>query len=198
MAQRTVGRRASYWRERRGVSQRELAIRLGRSASWMRKVESGERALERLPVLDAVAEALRVDVRVLLGRELVRDGDMCPDGVEVAAIRRALERYDHLLAADAGAVVDRGRLRIGVHYAWVAFAGTDYGTLGRTLPHLIDRAQAVVAGADGERRGGGFRGCRRRRIGSPRPGCASWARTSWRGSRRIVRSRRASVPVIRS
>ncbi|MGW1997798.1 helix-turn-helix domain-containing protein [Embleya sp. NPDC001921] len=108
-----AARTRSYWRERRGVSQRELAIRLGRSASWMRKVESGERALERLPVLDAVAEALRVDVRVLSGRELVRDGDMCADGVEVAAIRRALERYDHRLAADAGAVVDRGRLRIG-------------------------------------------------------------------------------------
>ncbi|MGW1997799.1 hypothetical protein [Embleya sp. NPDC001921] len=35
---------------------------------------------------------------------------------------------------------------------WVAFAGTDYGTLGRTLPHLIDRAQAAVAGAATTRR----------------------------------------------
>ncbi|MFI6986492.1 helix-turn-helix domain-containing protein [Embleya sp. NPDC050154] len=149
MTQRTVGQRVSYWRERRGLSQRELAIRLGKSASWMQKVESGERALERLPVLDALAEALRVDLQVLLGRDLMRDSDMCLDGVEVAAIRRALERYDHLLTAP-GVAVDRGRLRIGVHYAWVAFAGTDYGTLGRTLPHLIDRAQAAVATADGD------------------------------------------------
>ncbi|MFE3205695.1 helix-turn-helix domain-containing protein [Embleya sp. NPDC059237] len=113
--QRTIGQRVSYWRERRGLTQRELAIRLGKSLSWMEKIESGERALERLPLVDAVAEALRIDVQILLGREPARDSDTCLDGVEVAAIRRALERYDTLLAPTPTAPADLGRLRIGTH-----------------------------------------------------------------------------------
>lgn len=43
-----------------------------------------------------------------------------------------------------------GRLRIGAHYAWTASAATDYGTLGRTPPDLIDPPKAVAASLDGD------------------------------------------------
>src|SRR6185503_9527658 len=63
-----VGKRVRYWRTRRGLSRAEFAARVGRSPSWVDKIESGERALSRLPMLDRVAEALNVQVDVLTRR----------------------------------------------------------------------------------------------------------------------------------
>ena len=44
-----LGARIAYWRERRGMTQRLLADRVGRSKSWIEKVEAGTRSADRLP-----------------------------------------------------------------------------------------------------------------------------------------------------
>src|SRR5260370_30476733 len=51
MDDRELGSRIAYWRERRGVTQRLLADRIGRSQSWVEKVEAGTRRANRLPIL---------------------------------------------------------------------------------------------------------------------------------------------------
>ena len=62
-----LGARISYWRERRGMTQLLLADRIGRSKSWIEKVEAGKRSANRLPLLLAICEELRIDLPVLIG-----------------------------------------------------------------------------------------------------------------------------------
>jgi ribosome-binding protein aMBF1 (putative translation factor) len=49
-----LGQRIAYWRERRGITQKLLADRIGRSKSWIEKVEAGTRSANRLPNLMAI------------------------------------------------------------------------------------------------------------------------------------------------
>ena len=57
---REIGRRVARWRARRGLTRGQFAELCDRSLSWVDKVESGERGLLRLPMLERVAEVLHV------------------------------------------------------------------------------------------------------------------------------------------
>src|ERR1700733_12375693 len=89
-----LGARISYWRERRGMTQQLLADRVGRSKSWLEKVEAGTRSADRLPILLTICQELQIDLPVLIGRDLIRDTRECIDDAQVDKIRAALERYD--------------------------------------------------------------------------------------------------------
>ncbi|QOC95389.1 helix-turn-helix domain-containing protein [Micromonospora craniellae] len=65
-----VGRRVAYWRGRRKLSQQVFADRLGKSKSWVDKVERGVRSLDKVSTLQEVATVLRIDTAVLLGRDV--------------------------------------------------------------------------------------------------------------------------------
>lgn len=87
-------------RKLRGMTQQEFAAALGRSESWVSQVERNVQPLDRLPVLQAVAETLGVAVDEL--REAAPAGDAWAelDG----SLRRALpgdlcEQVDVLAAA---------------------------------------------------------------------------------------------------
>ena len=56
-----VGQRIRALREREGLSQAELARRVGTSASHLNKLEGGQRAAT-IPTLEAIAKALRLGV----------------------------------------------------------------------------------------------------------------------------------------
>ncbi len=62
-----LGQRVAHFRRRRGISQLVLAARLGRSESWVSKVERGERRIDRLSVIEQLATVLEVDPGTLLG-----------------------------------------------------------------------------------------------------------------------------------
>jgi transcriptional regulator with XRE-family HTH domain len=62
---RAIGRRVRYWRQRRNIDRQRFADMVGRSTSWLDKVEKGERSLLRLPMLERVAEALGVEPSAL-------------------------------------------------------------------------------------------------------------------------------------
>ena len=64
----TIGQRVARCRKARGMSQEVLAHLLGRSHSWLTKVERGERQLDRMSTIREVARVLRVDVAELIGR----------------------------------------------------------------------------------------------------------------------------------
>src|ERR1700755_432918 len=95
-----IGRRVAYWRSRRKMSQQVFADRLGKSKSWVDKVERGVRRLDKLYVVYEIADVLQLDVQLLLGKEPERRPDTinCVDQVEVEEIRAALERYDSISA----------------------------------------------------------------------------------------------------
>lgn len=56
----SIGQRIALIRRRRGLSQAALAARIGRSESWLSKVERGDRPIERLSILGELAAVLDV------------------------------------------------------------------------------------------------------------------------------------------
>ncbi|MEV7012387.1 helix-turn-helix transcriptional regulator [Streptosporangium sp. NPDC051022] len=63
--QRALGRRIAQERKRRGLSQPELARLIDRSVAWVSQVERGVRKVDRMSVLEKVAEALDVPLSEL-------------------------------------------------------------------------------------------------------------------------------------
>src|SRR3954447_23926465 len=63
--QRALGRRIAQERKRRGLSQAELARLIDRSVAWVSQVERGVRKVDRMSVLETVAEALDIPLSEL-------------------------------------------------------------------------------------------------------------------------------------
>lgn len=142
-----IGRRVAYWRGRRKMSQQVFADRLGKSKSWVDKVERGVRRLDKFSVVYEIADVLQVDVQLLLGKEVERrpEAQNCIDQVEVEEIRAALERYDQMSAffqavPHSPPLVE---MRKAVSHAWLTYQHAKYGVLARTLPKLLRDAQAA-------------------------------------------------------
>ncbi|HEU4426530.1 MAG TPA: helix-turn-helix domain-containing protein [Pilimelia sp.] len=149
MEELPIGRRVAYWRGRRRLSQQVFADRLGKSKSWVDKVERGVRRLDKFSVVYEIADVLQVDVQLLLSREPERrpDGIVAIDQVEVEEIRAALERYDHISAffhapAQPPPLTE---MRKAVTHAWLTYQHAKYGVLARALPWLLRQAQAADA-----------------------------------------------------
>jgi transcriptional regulator with XRE-family HTH domain len=149
MDDRELGSRIAYWRERRGVTQKLLADRIGRSKSWIEKVEAGTRSANRLPILMAICKELHIDLQVLIGREPTRDTRECINDIQVEAIRAALERYDAIRSqVPSEYSPDSSRLQSQVAYIWSAFELADYHVISRTLPDLLLDAQRCHVALD--------------------------------------------------
>ncbi len=148
-----IGRRVAYWRGRRKMSQQVFADRLGKSKSWVDKVERGVRRLDKFSVVYDIADVLQVDVQLLLGRDVGRRPESinCVDQVEVEEIRAALERYDQLssflhIPPQAPPLPE---LRKAVSHAWLTYQHARYGVLARALPKLLREAQAADTALSG-------------------------------------------------
>jgi transcriptional regulator with XRE-family HTH domain len=151
-----IGRRVAYWRTRRKMSQQVFADRLGKSKSWVDKVERGVRRLDKFSVVHEMADVLQVDVQMLLGRAPERrpESVTCVDLIEVEEIRAALERYDQIQGfrqppAEPPVLAEMHK---AVGHAWLTYQHAKYGVLARALPRLLRDAQAAdtaYAGTDG-------------------------------------------------
>ena len=145
-----IGRRVAYWRSRRKMSQQVFADRLGKSKSWVDKVERGVRRLDKFSVLYEIADILQIDVQLLHGKDPERRTDAlnCIDQVEVEEIRTALERYDSMSAYFDAAPCPPplADMRKAVNHAWLTYQYGRYGMLTRALPKLLRDAQAADAG----------------------------------------------------
>jgi transcriptional regulator with XRE-family HTH domain len=147
-----IGRRVAYWRGRRSMSQQIFADRLGKSKSWVDKVERGVRRLDKFSVVYDIADVLNVDVQLLMGRDPERrpGGVACMDQSEVDNIRGALERYEQVNAFSRPVEPPSlDELRKAVQHAWLAYQHARYEVLVRVLPRLLRDAQAADAGASG-------------------------------------------------
>jgi transcriptional regulator with XRE-family HTH domain len=149
-----MGRRVAYWRNRRKMSQQLFADRLGKSKSWVDKVERGVRRLDRFSVIYEIADVLQLDVQVLMGRDPARRPESvnCIDQVEVVEIRAALERYDKISTFVLAPVETPSltELQKAVGHAWLTFQHSKYGVLARMLPKLLRAAQAANASYTGD------------------------------------------------
>ncbi|SCL17205.1 helix-turn-helix domain-containing protein [Micromonospora inyonensis] len=128
-----IGRRVAQLRVRRGMSQQVLADRVGRSKSWVDKVERGVRTLDRLTMIETVAAALGVAPGVLVGRKVQRSS-----GTDVTAaveqVREALACYDTPSREWPSSVAELDR-QIG--YAWTAYRHAHHPQVLRMLPGLL-------------------------------------------------------------
>ncbi|MGC4806294.1 helix-turn-helix domain-containing protein [Micromonospora sp. DT233] len=135
-ADEPIGRRVARWRMRRRMTQQMLADRLGRSKSWVDKVERGVRPLDRYPVIQEVAEVLRVDSLLLLDGRPPSPAAGVPDGVD--ELRAALARYDIRRPTASAQQVGRQ-----VEHAWLSFQHAHYAQVVRLLPGLLDAARGL-------------------------------------------------------
>ncbi|WP_328341151.1 helix-turn-helix domain-containing protein [Micromonospora sp. NBC_00421] len=140
-----VGRRVAYWRGRRRLSQQVFADRLGRSKSWVDKVERGIRSLDKVSTLREIAAVLRIDAAVLLGRDT--QPAVTAQGVErVARIREALSAYEIALGRPAArGVPSADRVVRDVEHTWVLFQHARYPQVTDVLPGLLAGVQRVAA-----------------------------------------------------
>ena len=136
-----VGRRVALWRVRRRMTQQVLADRIGRSKSWVEKVERGVRTLDRFSLIQQVADVLRVDPTELLGDTGQPQIGGAPAGVD--AVRAALARYEVFAAGPAGPAPDAGEVSQRVEHAWSTYRHGDHPRLLRTVPELLDAARRL-------------------------------------------------------
>jgi transcriptional regulator with XRE-family HTH domain len=121
------------------MTQQQFADRLGRSKSWVDKVERGVRRLERVSSLREVADALRIDLGVLLADQ---PGRPDPAAAGVEGVRTALSRYH--VEAPSGPV-DLAELRARLGHAEQTYRHARYPQLLALLPGLLDAARAARA-----------------------------------------------------
>ncbi|MEU4565863.1 helix-turn-helix domain-containing protein [Micromonospora sp. NPDC023956] len=151
-----VGRRVAYWRGRRKLSQQVLADRLGKSKSWVDKVERGVRSLDRVSTLQDIAAVLRIDTAVLLGRNAQPAG-VAERAEGVERIRVALSAYEIALERPAARrVLPADRLVREVAHAWTTFQHARYPqTAAELINEAADMAARVGDGHDHHRTGFG-------------------------------------------
>jgi transcriptional regulator with XRE-family HTH domain len=141
-----TGRRVAQWRVRRRMSQQVFADRLGKSKSWVDKVERGVRSLDKVSTLQDIAAVLRIDREVLLGRD-VQPAKVTERTADVEGIRTALSRYEIPLGRPAGQrpVVPVDRMAREVAHAWTTFQYARYQQVIDLVPDLLTDTQRTHA-----------------------------------------------------
>jgi transcriptional regulator with XRE-family HTH domain len=121
-----IATRVEYWRNRRGMSRQLFADRMGKSLSWVDMIRRGDRQLDRLSVLDQIADVLEISVYALIDREQAERAAECVDAAEVRLLKQALQRCDGITEVFSSR--DRRwhepnlpSLARQVEYAWFAF-----------------------------------------------------------------------------
>ncbi|MGH3915382.1 MAG: helix-turn-helix domain-containing protein [Pseudonocardiaceae bacterium] len=142
---RDIGERVRYWRKRRNLDRQRFADMVGRSTSWVDKIEKGERSLLRLPMLERVAEVLHIDPTALTDSSAAQRAAGCVDAIEVQTIKAVLGRYPSVVAPDVdrcSATLDKAAGQLAyVEHAW---SSSHFTVVSQHLPKLLADAQAVV------------------------------------------------------
>ncbi|WP_410671299.1 helix-turn-helix domain-containing protein [Amycolatopsis sp. cmx-4-68] len=149
-----VGKRIKWYRERAGMSRPVLAGLVGKSAEWLKAVESLRLQTPRLSMLLRIAQALELDDLA----DLTGDGHAVPVTVyaghrhgALSAVQSALTEYRVSVTPEPVSVPHLAeRLRM----AWlVRHSSADHRTqLGTLLPGLISDAQNAVRALRGDER----------------------------------------------
>lgn len=143
------GQRMQILRERRGISRPVLAGLLGVSPSWVKKVESGEQRMPKLPTVLRVAEVLRVrDLADLTGDQSMPVALFIgPGHPRLAAVKAAVDRFP-FNADRPPPPAEHLEARLALAWAARHKAPNHREVVGGLLPDLIRDAQLAVHQAD--------------------------------------------------
>jgi len=148
----SIGQRVAFYRRRRGMSQEVLAGLVGKSAEWLRKVETNRAELDRLSVLRALAQVLDILLGDLIDEPTLFEWTDGSGRETIPALRANLRDYRHLsLAADNSDEQPRplSELEYDVADIWSSYQRSHYGRLARRLPDLINDCLAAARSFDG-------------------------------------------------
>ncbi|MBB0243526.1 helix-turn-helix domain-containing protein [Streptomyces alkaliphilus] len=151
---KALGRKVALHRKRRGLSQKEFAGLLGRSEAWVSQVERGVRRIDRMTVLEKIADTLDLPVAELAAEAPLVASAITRDPSAAGALRVLLGEAHALRAVLSGAgPVDRTKLRDGVDRAWQLTHAGEYTDLAELLTGLIPELEAAArTGGDGDER----------------------------------------------
>jgi transcriptional regulator with XRE-family HTH domain len=150
----TAGERVAYYRKRRGMTQETLAGLVGRTVSWVEKIESGRASLDRVSTLAQVAGVLDISLYDLL------PDDIAPVSEEtrhhsVPTLREQLLSYRFVnpryLAAQP-TPVSITALRTSVAGVWDAYQRSRFSYVIADLQRLLPIAHATVSANTGRAR----------------------------------------------
>ncbi|MFF0851282.1 helix-turn-helix domain-containing protein [Streptomyces sp. NPDC003280] len=144
--QKALGRKIAFNRKRRGLSQKEFAGLLGRSEAWVSQVERGVRRIDRMTVLEKVADVLEVPIAELAAEAplvaSVAEGE--PPGA--SRLRLVLSAAHSLKAVLSRQDVspDVPALRAEVDRAWSLTHQGNYADLAELLEGLVPRLESAT------------------------------------------------------
>lgn len=156
---KTVGQRVKELRRAAGMSQSDLAAAMGRSESWVSQVERGVQPVERLSVIQALADALNVPVREVRPEaapaEKAEPEDL-PTSNDLDGLRVALTGHPALGSLfeqpPTGPSPSLADFRQLVEEAWALTHASSYAALSDHLAKLLPSIEAAVRQAPaGER-----------------------------------------------
>ncbi|WP_327109013.1 helix-turn-helix domain-containing protein [Nonomuraea glycinis] len=149
--QRALGRRIAQERKRRGLSQVELARLVDRSVAWISQVERGVRKVDRMSVLEKVAETLDLPLSELAAEAPVvaATNDEVPG---TAGLRLVLSGAHSLKAMlHAAPAPSTQQLKSRVDHAWELTHESRYDDLADLLRGLVPTLENAVRSAPAER-----------------------------------------------
>ncbi|QDY07442.1 helix-turn-helix transcriptional regulator [Micromonospora sp. HM134] len=124
------------------MTQQQFADHLGKSKSWVDKVERGVRRLEQVSNLRMVAETLRIDLEVLLAGSAGESARPEAATTGVDAVLAALARYH---VEPPARPPDIAELRTRLAHAEQSYRHARYPELLVLLPGLVDAVRAARA-----------------------------------------------------
>ncbi|MFF6824289.1 helix-turn-helix domain-containing protein [Streptomyces longwoodensis] len=152
--QKALGRKIAFHRKRRGLSQKEFAGLLERSEAWVSQVERGVRRIDRMTVLEKVAEVLEVPIGELAAEAPIVASVAEGESPGASRLRLVLSAA-HSLRAVLGrqdTSPDVSALRSEVDRAWELTHQGNYADLAELLEGLVPRLEAATrAVAEAER-----------------------------------------------
>ena len=150
----TLGERVAELRRRRGLSQRELAVEVGRSESWVSQVERDVLPVERVSVLQSLAEALGVAVRDIRPEPSTVEPPLSAEN-QLASLRLALTGHPALgtlLGTSESQVADLDLLKTDVEEAWRLTHASEFSALAGLLVPLLSSLESTARQVRGRQR----------------------------------------------
>ncbi|MEU9831527.1 helix-turn-helix transcriptional regulator [Streptosporangium sp. NPDC048047] len=155
-AAESVGTRVRRARKRAGITQTELARRIGRTQSWVSGVENDSIPLDSIALINTLAHALRMHPNELTARPYRGDNPSEDRGHSaIPEIRRQLERYD-LDPEWEGTVRPLADLHAAIEHARWLRREARYAELADELPSLLSELQAATHLYEGPDRDAAF------------------------------------------
>lgn len=153
----TLGQRVAELRRLRGLSQKDLAVEVSRSESWVSQVERDVLPVERVSVLQILADALGASVHQLRPEAAQPDGTAAtskPD--ELGALRLAMTGHPALRTllgtnTEADERPDIIRLAAAVEEVWELAHSSQFKSLASRLAPLLGELEGAARQVNGRR-----------------------------------------------